>query len=558
ERAPDTVALYFEEQKLSYRELNERANRLAHHLLSLGAGLETLCAVYAERSPEMLAAILAVIKAGGAYLPLDPSYPKERLSFMLGDARPRFLLTQKRLSGALPDHDAKVVILDDADKLPAGVNAGNPSCGLTGENLLYVAYTSGSTGRPKGVQGLHKGAVNRIRWMWRQYPFEAGEVLCQKTALSFVDSVWELFGPLLKGVPSVIIPEEDVKDARRLVETLAERKVTRIVLVPSLLRAMLDAEPELGRRLPQLKVCVSSGETLSLELCERFRKSAPQTALLNLYGSSEAAADATCYDTRELHPGASSVPIGRPIDGASIYVLDRNLEPVAADETGEIYVGGVCLARGYLERPELTAEKFVPDPFDIRGGERLYRTGDLGRMLTCGDIEFLGRADSQVKIRGFRIEPGEIEAALCEHEAVGQSIVLACEDSSGNKRLMAYWVSADGQKTATAKELREFLSLRLPDYMLPSGFVHLEAMPLTPSGKVDRLSLAAHSPRPLREPGEATQSPRTRLESELKEIWEGVLGISPIGIRDNFFELGGDSLLAVGMLLEVQESLGKN
>ncbi|HEX8173617.1 MAG TPA: amino acid adenylation domain-containing protein [Pyrinomonadaceae bacterium] len=558
ERTPDRVAVYFREQKLSYRELNEQANRLAHHLLSLGAGLETLCAVYTERSPAMLTAILAIIKAGGAYLPLDPSYPQERLSFMLGDARPGFLLTQKMLSGRLPEHDTKVVILDDAAKLSAGERAGNPPCSLTGENLFYVTYTSGSTGRPKGVQCLHKGAVNRFRWMWRHYPFEAGEVLCQKTALSFADSVWEIFGPLLKGVPLVIIPDEDVKDARRLVETLAVRKVTRIVLVPSLLRSMLDAEPELGRSLPQLKVCVSSGEALSVELCERFRKSAPQTALLNLYGSSEASADATCYDTRQLEPDAPSVPLGRPIDGVNIYVLDRNLEPVGAGQPGEIYVGGVCLARGYLERPELTAERFFPDPFDINGGARLYRTGDLGRTLPCGNIEFLGRADSQVKIRGFRIEPGEIEAALCQHEAVGQSIVLACEDASGNRRLMAYWVSADGQAKATAKELRKFLSGRLPDYMLPSGFVHLEKMPLTPSGKVDRLSLTAHSPSPLHEPGEATLSPRTHLESELKDIWEGVLGISPIGIDDNFFELGGDSLLAVSMLLEVQDSLGKN
>ncbi|HYO90242.1 MAG TPA: amino acid adenylation domain-containing protein [Pyrinomonadaceae bacterium] len=558
ERTPDEVALYFKEQKLSYRELNEQSNRLAHQLLSLGAGVETLCAVYTERSPAMLTAILAVIKAGGAYLPLDPSYPLERLSFMLGDARPAFLLTQKHLAGTLPEHDTQAIVLDDAANQLADVRAGNPPCRLTGENLLYVTYTSGSTGRPKGVQGLHKGAVNRFRWMWRHYPFKAGEVLCQKTALSFVDSVWELFGPLLVGVPSVIIPEEDVKDARSLIETLARWKVTRIVLVPSLLRAMLDAEPYIGRRLPQLKVCVSSGEALSLELCERFRQSAPQTTLLNLYGSSEAAADATCYDTRELARDASSVPIGRPIEGASVYVLNEKLEPVGAGAAGEIYVGGVCLARGYLERPELTAERFVPDPFDIQGGARLYRTGDVGRWLPDGNIEFLGRADRQVKIRGFRIELGEIETALLEHEAVGQSVALVCEDASGNKRLMAYWVSADARDTATAKELREFLAGRLPDYMLPSGFVHLETMPLTPSGKVDRLSLAAHSPSPLHEPGEATESPRTRLEGELKEIWEGVLGISPIGIRDNFFELGGDSLLAVGMLLEVQNSLGRN
>lgn len=558
ERTPDRAAVFFKEKELSYRALNEQANRLAHHLLSLGVKTETLCAVYTERSTEMLVAILAVIKAGGAYLPLDPSYPQERLSFMLEDARPTLLLTQKRLSGTLPENDARLVVLDHSVNHLAYESADNPPCRLSGENLLYVTYTSGSTGRPKGVLGLHEGAVNRFRWMWQAYPFGDAEVSCQKTALSFVDSVWELFGPLLKGVPSVIVPDEDVKDARRLIETLAKRKVTRIVLVPSLLRAMLDAEPELGLRLPMLKVCVSSGEELSLELCERFRRSAPQTVLLNLYGSSEVAADATCYDTRRLQPHASKVPIGTPIEGARVYILNQNLGPVGVGETGEIYVGGVCLARGYLGHPELTAERFVPDPSDTSVGARLYKTGDLGRRLSNDDIEFLGRADNQVKIRGFRIELGEVEAALGQHEAVRQSVVLVCDNASGNKRLMAYWVSRDAQKTATAKELREFLSVKLPDYMLPSGFVHLESIPLTPSGKVDRLSLAEHSPHPIHEPGEPLQSPRTHLESKLKEIWEGVLGIAPIGIQDNFFELGGDSLLAVGMLLEVQETLGKN
>ncbi|MBD0371761.1 MAG: amino acid adenylation domain-containing protein [Pyrinomonadaceae bacterium] len=560
ERTPYETAILFKGRELSYGELNERANRLAHRLLALDVKPETLCAVHMERSTDMLVGILGIIKAGGAYLPLDPSYPQKRLSFMLADARPALLLTEKRLAGSLPEHDARVVVVDDEADPFARESADNPPCVLTGDNLLYVTYTSGSTGKPKGVLGLHKGAINRFRWMWRAFPFESGEVSCQKTALSFVDSVWEIFGPLLVGVPSVIIPDEEVKDARRLIETLADRRVTRIVLVPSLLRAMLDASPELGRSLPLLKVCVSSGEALPVELAERFRQSAPQTALLNLYGSSEVAADATCYDTRALPSAASSVPIGAPIEGARVYILDDAMEPVGACETGEIYVGGICLARGYLHRPEMTAEKFVPDPLDASGGARLYRTGDLGRLLPDGSLEFQGRADNQVKIRGFRIELGEIEATLCLHEAVAQSVVIASEDAHGNKRLFAYWVSVGAEKTATAKELREFLAGKLPDYMLPSGFVHLESLPLTPSGKVDRLALKAHSPYSVERhaPGTAFESPRTRLEGELKEIWEGVLGVSPIGVRDNFFELGGDSLLAVGMLLDVQEAFGKN
>jgi amino acid adenylation domain-containing protein len=558
ERTPLGVAVSFNGTTLSYSELNERSNRLAHRLSTLGVKTETLCGVYIERSLDMLVAVLGIIKAGGAYLPLDPSYPKERLAFMLADARPRLLLTQKHLQATLPAHDAEVIALDDGTDDFSDESAANPPCRLTGENLLYVTYTSGSTGRPKGVLGLHKGAVNRFRWMWEAYPFGTEEVSCQKTALSFVDSVWELFGALLKGVPTVIIADENVKDTRRLIQLLADERVTRIVLVPSLLRAMLDAAPALGQKLPRLKICISSGEALPLELCERFRRSLPQAVLLNLYGSSEVAADATFFDTRGLNPKASSVPIGSPITGATLHILDEKLEPVGDGESGEIYVGGVCLARGYLNRPHLTAERFVPDP--LGSGERLYKTGDLGRLMPDRNLEFLGRADNQVKIRGFRIELGEIEAALARHEAVGQSVVVVREDASGNKRLMAYWVAADAQKTATIKELREFLSEKLPDYMLPSGFVHLESLPLTPSGKVDRLALAAHSPdpAPAHPPGTPLTSPRTHVEGELKEIWEGLLGVSPIGIRDNFFELGGDSLLAVGMLLEVQDTLGKN
>jgi amino acid adenylation domain-containing protein len=558
ERTPASRAASFKGAALSYRELNERANRLAHRLLSLGVTPETLCAVHLERSPDMLVAILAVIKAGGAYLPLDPSYPKERLSFMLEDARPAILLTQRKLHGTLPANEARLIVVDNEAEDFSRESIDNPACRLTGENLLYVAYTSGSTGRPKGVLGLHKGAVNRFRWMWEAYPFGAEEVSCQKTALSFVDSVWELFGALLKGVPTVIIPDEDVKDARRLVRTLADERVTRIVLVPSLLRSMLDAAPELGQSLPRLKLCVSSGEALPLELCQRFLRSAPQAVLLNLYGSSEVSADATFFDTRKLKQDASFVPVGSPLDGVTVHILNEKLEPVGDGESGEIYVGGVCLARGYLNRPDLTAERFVADP--LGSGHRLYKTGDLGRLLPDGEIEFLGRADNQVKIRGFRIELAEIETALNEHEAVGQSVVVVREDASGNRRLMAYWVAKDAQKTATIKELREFLAAKLPDYMLPSGFVHLESLPLTPSGKVDRLALAATSPDPVpaHPPGTPLESPRTSIESELKEIWEGLLGVSPIGIRDNFFELGGDSLLAVGMLLEVQDTLGKN
>jgi len=567
ERTPDAIALVYEGQQLTFRDLNRRANQLARHLRRLGVGPEILVGVGLERSPAMVVGLLGILKAGGAYVPLDPAYPAERLAFMLADARPAVLLTREPLLARFPTYE-QVVCLDtgwsaiaresDEDTDDAGDSGG--------DNLLYALYTSGSTGQPKGVAGTHRASINRFCWMWTTYPFEPEEVCCQKTSLSFVDSVWEIFGPLLQGVPSVIIPDALVRDPQQLVQILAAHWVTRIVLVPSLLRALLEAAPNMRERLPGLKYWVCSGEALPVELALRFRESMPQSILLNLYGSSEVAADVTCYDVREYRPSLASVPIGRPIANTRIYVLDEQMQPVPVGVPGELYAGGDGLARGYLRRPALTASRFVPDPFSGEAGARLYKTGDRVRYLPDGNIEYLGRLDHQVKLRGMRVELGEIETALLRHPAVRQVVVMAREDvpgathrppargGLGEIRLVAYIVLREEQ-SATPDDLRNHALQYLPDYMLPSAFVMLAALPLTPNGKVDRQALPVpDQSRPaLSTPFVAPRSP---LEERIVAIWSEQLEVAPVGIHDNFFALGGHSLLAAQVIAQLRAIFG--
>ncbi|HLG69967.1 MAG TPA: amino acid adenylation domain-containing protein, partial [Chloroflexota bacterium] len=439
ERTPGGVALACGEERLTYVALNERANRLARHLRRRGVCPGALVGLSLGRSPDMVVALLAVLKAGAAYVPLDPAYPQERLRFMVQDARLRVIVTAGRWAAGLAGTSAELVLLDAEAEAIEREASGN--LGLTGggEDVAYVIYTSGSTGQPKGVLGLHQGAVNRLSWMWAQYPFEAGEVCCQRTSFNFVDSVAEVFGPLLQGVPLVMVPDEVVLNVERLLALLAEEQVTRIVVVPSLLGALLDAEPELGRRVPRLKYWVTSGEALTAELSRRFQASVPHGILLNLYGSTEVAGDVTWHDTRHSRD-AAVVPLGRPITNMRVHVLDEQLQPVPIGVAGELYAGGVGLARGYLHRPDLTQERFIADP--TQPGERLYRTGDLARWRPDGELEFLGRADHQVKVRGFRIELGEVEAALREHPGVREAVVVVKEDRPGDQRLVAYVVPA--------------------------------------------------------------------------------------------------------------------
>ncbi|MEG4855931.1 amino acid adenylation domain-containing protein [Microcoleus sp. K1-B6] len=560
ERTPDAVAVICENEQLTYRELNAKANQIAHYLQSLGVKPEVLVGICLERSLSMLVAILGILKVGAAYVPLDPAYPQERRSFMLADAKVPVLLTQKNLLETLPEHSAKVVCIDAEWQEISRESDRNPAVKVEADRLAYVLYTSGSTGTPKGVLGTHRGTVNRC--FWNPYPFTEEDIFCQKTSLNFVDSVWEIFAPLLHGLPTVIVPDRSVKDINQFLQTLSKQNVTRLVLVPSLLRAILDSFPDLDRRLPQLKYWICSGETLPVELGQQFREQMPQRVLINLYGSSEVAADVTWYDATHC---VEKVPIGRPIANTQIYLLDRNLQPVPIGIPGDIYVGGDGLAKGYLNRPDLTSEKFISNPFgqeklDFLGNSHqkvLFQTGDIGCYLPDGNIEFLGRGDCQVKIRGFRIELGEIEAALSQHSSVSTAAVLLQENAPGSQRLVAYLVANSefrNQQPELISELRSFLKHKLPDYMVPSAFVLLEALPLTPNGKIDRLALSQRCDYVSDET--AFTEPQTPTEEKIAEIWTAILGLEKVGINQNFFDLGGHSLMATQLISRVRSCFG--
>ncbi|MDC0716420.1 non-ribosomal peptide synthetase [Nannocystis bainbridge] len=540
-RTPDAVALVFGDQRLSYHELDERANQLAHHLCGLGVSPEVLVGLCVERSLEMVVGLLAILKAGGAYVPLDPGYPRERLAFMLKDARPAVLLTQAHLRDSLPPHDVAIVQLDEGDwqhqpRTPPAVDVGP-------DHAIYVIYTSGSTGQPKGVLNTHRGLYNRLRWMQRAYGLKASDAILQKTPLSFDVSGWELWWPLIEGARMVIAAPEGHKDPRYLAAILAAADVTVVHFVPSMLAVFLAAtEP---RERASLRLVFASGEALPEHLRAAWY-AGNRGELHNLYGPTEAAIDVTSHACRPDETGP--VPIGKPIDNTRTYVLDAAFRPVPVGVAGELYLSGVQLARGYLHRPGLTAERFVPDP--LVPGARMYRTGDLARFRDDGALEFLGRIDHQVKIRGFRIELGEIEAAIAAHPSVRDCVVVAREDATGDKRLVAYVVGKD----ATASELRERLGATVPEYMVPSAFVFLDALPLNPSGKVDRKALPA--PETTRSATETYVAPRTDVERALVAIWEELLEVRPIGVRDDFFLLGGHSLLAFRVLSAIQARFG--
>ncbi|MEG3898415.1 MULTISPECIES: amino acid adenylation domain-containing protein [unclassified Microcoleus] len=552
ERTPDAVAVMFGNQSLTYGELNAKANQLAHHLQKLGVNSEVMVGICLDRSLDSIVGILGVLKAGGAYLPLDPNYPQERLAFMLSDTQLSVAITHSSLVKNFAQ--MTVICLDTDWEIIQQESRENPVSRSTIDNVAYVIYTSGSTGKPKGVLGLHRGAVNRFQWMWQTYPFKGEDVCCQKTSLNFVDSVWEIFGPLLQGIRTIIVSDRILKDPHQFVETLANNKVTRLVLVPSLLRLLLDTFADLQKRLPKLNFWVTSGEALSVEVLQKFRQILPESTLLNLYGSSEVSADVTCYRIDPQDKVNSQVLIGRAIANTQIYVLDRNLQPVPIGVPGELYVGGAGLAGGYLNRPELTSEKFIPNPLASVYTElstKLYKTGDLVRYLPDGNLEFLGRIDNQVKIRGFRIELGEIEAVLAQHPSVRQVIVLARENDRDNQQLVAYIIS-DPEQAIAVSELHGLVQEKLPNYMIPSAFVMLENLPLLPNGKVDRRALPApEQARPKLEA--AYQSPRTEIEQSIAAIWQEFLHLEEVGIHDNFFDLGGDSLLLVRVHSQMQK-----
>ena len=550
EKTPDSVAVIAESKRLTYRQLNDRANQLAHHLRKSGVGPDVLVAVCVERSLELVIALLSVLKAGGAYVPFDPEYPKDRLETMLKDANPPVVLAQAHLLDRLPDGANSVFCLDrdwpslrseSTENLP-------PTAG--GKNLAYAIYTSGSTGKPKGVPNVHEGIVNRLLWMQDMYHLTQKDRVLQKTPFSFDVSVWEFFWPLLTGATLVMARPGGHRDPAYLVNLIAEQEITTLHFVPSMLSIFLESAGL--ERCRSVRQVFASGEALPFELQQRFFERLG-AELHNLYGPTEAAVDVTYWPCRP-NSERSIVPIGQPIANTQIYILDGNLQPVPIGVSGELHIGGIGLARGYLNRPDLTAEKFIPDPFSNSPGARLYKTGDLARFLADGTIEYLGRIDHQVKLRGFRIELGEIEAVLGECAGVLQAAVIVREDNPGDKRLVAYLISAPDQQL-DVESLRTELKDKLPDYMVPSRFVQVEAFPMTTSGKVDRKAL----PMPPLERGSAATmvAPRNELESKLASLFSRVLSVLSVGVTDNFFDLGGNSLLAGRLLAQVNEATGR-
>jgi amino acid adenylation domain-containing protein len=545
-RTPEAPAATFEGATLTYAELDLRAGRLARRLRALGAGPETRVAVTMERSLELITALLAVLKAGAAYVPLDPDYPRERLAGMLADARPAVLLTQEHLAAELPPVEQGTGVLALVPGAPeSGPDAplGSP---LGDTSLAYMIFTSGSTGRPKGAMVHHRAIRNRLLWMQDAYRLTPGDTVLQKTPFSFDVSVWEFFWPLLAGARLVLAKPGGHRDAAYLAGLITAERVTVLHFVPSLLQAFLE-EPEVTA-CASLRLVVASGEALSPELVRRFGERLGHAALENLYGPTEAAVDVTAWSCRP-EAGLRSVPIGRPIANTRIQLVDRALRPVPIGVAGELLIGGVNVGRGYLGRPELTAEKFIPDPFSALPGARLYRTGDLARTQPGGAVEFLGRIDHQVKLRGFRIELGEIETILTALPAVRDAAV-ALREERGSRRLVAYVVPRPGA-AASADELRRALRERLPEFMVPAAFVTLDALPLSPNGKLDRRALPA--PEPAAAETGSAEPPEGPIESALAEIWAKVLGLDSVGVRANFFSLGGDSILTLQVVTRARE-----
>ncbi len=551
EKTPEAVAVVFEEQRLTYRELNARANQLGHHLRGLGVGPDVLVGLCVERSVEMVVGLLGILKAGGAYVPLDPTYPRERLAFLLEDTGAPVLLTQERLLASLPEHRARVLVLDTGWAPIAREPVDDPAGGARPADLAYVIHTSGSTGKPKGVLSTHGGLCNRLSWMQAAFGLTGSDAVLQKTPYSFDVSVWEFFWPLLVGARLVVARPEGHKDSAYLAQILVAEEITTVHFVPSMLAVFLG-EPGIERCVA-LKRVICSGEALPFDLTQAFFARS-EAELWNLYGPTEASIDVTSWRCLGEDP-RRVVPIGRPIANTQLYVLDRALLPVPIGVPGELYIGGVGVARGYLNRPDLTASVFLPDPFRGEPGARLYKTGDRCRFRPDGNLEYLGRADHQVKIRGFRIELGEIESVLGQHPAIREAVVLARQDAPGDKRLIAYLVAREAPLPGVG-ELRRYLQSKLPEYLMPAAFVEMPALPLTSSGKVDRRALPAFEGERLTQE-RAFVAPRTKLEEVLAERLRKLLEIERIGVFDDFFELGVDSIRAAIFINRLQQELGE-
>jgi amino acid adenylation domain-containing protein len=548
ERSPDAIALVVEEEQLTYRELNRRANQLAAYLGKLGVGPETPVGFCLERSPEMVVGILGILKAGGTYVPLDPAYPKERLAFMLEDTRTPVILVQQRLIERLPEHQARVVRIDADWELMGQESEGNRASGATAGHLAYVMYTSGSTGRPKGIAIPHR-AINRLVFNTNYIEITSDDRMLLASNSAFDAATFELWGALLHGARLVGVSREAVLSPQELAASIRDHGISAMWLTAALFNQMTREVPKAFGSVRHLLI---GGEALDPHRVREALKNDPPARLVNGYGPTEGTTFTTWYLAQEAAEGATSIPIGRPISNTQTYLLDRNQQPTPLGIAGELYIGGDGLARGYFNGPELTAEKFIPNPYSERPGARLYRTGDLSRYLPDGAIEFLGRLDHQVKIRGFRIELGEIETTLQQHPAIREAVVLAREDEPGNKRLVAYLVSVQ-EEAPTIGELHSFLRQKLPWYMAPAAYVWLEFLPMTPNGKIDRRAMPAPD-KTQPELEAAFVAPRTPAEERLAAIYAEVLCLERVGISDHFFDLGGHSLLATQVASRVRQA----
>jgi amino acid adenylation domain-containing protein len=559
ERTPDNIAVIFEGQQLTYQELNSRANQLANYLQKLGVAADVPVGICVERSVAMVVGLLGILKAGGAYVPLDPSYPPERLSYMLENSQVKVLISSQQLATALPKSGTDIVDLDtDWTKIDRE-NTANLGIQVRLDRLGYTIYTSGSTGLPKGVAMTQRALCNLIAWQIAQPTANHPAKTLQFTPISFDVSFQEIFSTWCAGGTLVLVTDEIRRDPFALLNLLDRAAIDRLFLPFVALQQLAEVAVSNNLLPQQLTEVITAGEQLQITpAISQFFGNLPNCTLHNHYGPSESHVVTSFSLTAPVENWSTLPPIGKSIANTQLYVLDSHMQPVPIGIAGELYIGGDCLARGYFQRPELTAERFIPSPFDLATERKLYKTGDLVRYLPDGNIEYLGRIDNQVKIRGFRIELGEIETLLSQHPAIVQTTVIAREDNPGEKRLVAYCVTNMSQSLPDSNlqpqidELRSFISHKLPDYMVPACFVLLPALPMTPSGKVDRRALPV--PSHTRQLDTILVAAQTELELELTKMWEQVLGIQSIGIQDNFFELGGHSLLAVRLLGEIDRT----